>query len=667
MFFSKSIEQKILFGAGLGLVLILIFQVTYTIIANRNREYQHAEQRALNIAAIEVQKIQKKLDHTINLTDTVADLLRVSHIGNQQVTLSRDEVKSIFKKHFEMHGDLVGLYTGWEPDRFDGNDQQFINKPDHDDTGRLLTYWNRSGAGENVQFEVLTNYRDEMVDGKLKKIGDWYKIPRDTKKDYISEPYPWVLQGKTELLVSLVTPIVHEGEFVALMGSDLIITFFQHITDELNLFNGTARMLLVTNGGTILGVTGQSELVGKALKEYDENWKSYLNLVNEGKKLTYTEGDNLVAMVPFTFGKLKNPWSMKIVIPKSEILAAANQQMWTQIIIGFALMLFALFFLKLIARTIGTPIRETVDILHDIAEGEGDLTRKLITKNRDEIGEMANWFNSFLDDIRTIIMEVQAMVANLVSAMEELAATSEEISRTADEIARDTEHESSALHESAGAIQQMTANVRKILEEVNIIRDMTVSSEKNAEEGSASAEQANLSMKKIEGSSHRIEGIINVITEIANQTNLLSLNAAIEAAKAGDSGKGFSIVAEEVRTLAERSNSQVVEIRQLIEDSTSSISEGSHVIEKMEHILRDIITQVKDIAERVAQITNSITEQDSGIHEIGKTSEEISTISEHNATASTELSKSTHQIAETMHELNAMIDKLNDLVSRFKV
>lgn len=662
----KSIEHKILVGAGICFIVIFALLISFSIFSNQTKDYQTAKAMMMNIAKLEAKKIQEKLSSSVIVTRNLADLVATVKDEESGVTMDRKSFVGLMKKALEENPELSGIYATWEPDQFDGKDSEFKDAPLHDDSGRLVPVWSRTDSGE-FAYRNVGGYRKQVIKGKTYEIGKWYTIPKATKREYVTKPYSWPIKKKIVWGVSFEAPILYQNEFLGLIGTDLTLSFFQEVADKLDIYDKKGKMLLASHDGTILGLTGNQEMMGKPLKEFDPDWEKYLEWVAEGNARSVSDENNLITVLPFHFGDTKTPWSLKIIVPKSEIMKEANHRIIIDAILGIFSVIITLIFLKLIAKTIVKPIRTVVAILQNIAQGEGDLTQQLDITGRDELGDLARSFNQFLETIRSIIIQTQNLVTDLVSAMEELASTSQEISKTSSIIARDTERESTALHQSSGAIQEMTITTQKIAGEIDEIRTMSVSSEKNAAEGSESASKANHSMKRIEESSLKIEGIINVITDIANQTNLLSLNAAIEAAKAGDSGRGFSIVAEEVRSLAERSNNQVIEIRQLIEDSSDNIATGSIVIEKMDGVLGRIIDQVQDISGRVSQITTSISEQNTGLSEIARATDEISTISEHNASAATELSQSTQQIAETLKSLSEMSDTLNELISRFNV
>lgn len=297
-------------------------------------------------------------------------------------------------------------------------------------------------------------------------------------------------------------------------------------------------------------------------------------------------------------------------------------------------------------------IYQAVDMLKDIAQGEGDLTRRLPATGNDEISELAKWFNTFVAKLQEMIHQV------IVSA--------DQFTEGARVVAESSQTVAQGAQTQAASVEQMTASIEELVRSVDSIRQLASEadqlarrSSQSAEHGGAAVEKSISAMNAIRESSKRIGDIIQVISEIAGQTNLLALNAAIEAARAGEHGMGFAVVADEVRKLAERSNHAAQEIAQLIRESTRLVEEGAQMSDTLGDSLHEILDHIKETAAKVTAIAEKTTEQAAAAQEVRTAVQGIAQVAEQSAAGSEEM-------ASSSEELGAQADALRQLVSGFK-
>jgi methyl-accepting chemotaxis protein len=348
-------------------------------------------------------------------------------------------------------------------------------------------------------------------------------------------------------------------------------------------------------------------------------------------------------------------------------MSSAQQSLVVQSIILLILIAVSISLALLFTKTITQSIQTTVVALQNIAEGDADLTQRIQIKSKDEIGDMAHWFNQFTASLQTLVQEITANATELSSSSHQLSGTTLSVEQATDEISHSIEQEASALMQTTATIQEMATSNQEITQQVQDIREKANLAEKDAAHGSEAMVKTIASMDKIAESSTQISGIVSVITEIAGQTNLLSLNAAIEAAKAGDLGKGFAVVAEEVRALAERSGSAVSEIQKLVESSNTNVQEGSVVIQSTNSSLSRIITQVQDISLMVNEVADSMRIQDQAIQEISGAADELASLSEKNSIASTQIQNTVREVSEATSVVEGAASSLFEQVNRFTV
>jgi methyl-accepting chemotaxis protein len=326
---------------------------------------------------------------------------------------------------------------------------------------------------------------------------------------------------------------------------------------------------------------------------------------------------------------------------------------WTRFtILAFVAVAFALAFgmAFLAARAIARPLAGTVHLLRDIAEGEGDLTRRLEVRTDDEIGELARCFNTFVDKLSSIIGNVRSTATKVTGA-------SDQLSGAASHLASGSQEQAASLEETAASLEEITATVKQNAANAREASQLAGTSRDAAARGGQVVSAAVASMQEITKASRRIADIITVIDEIAFQTNLLALNAAVEAARAGEQGRGFAVVAAEVRNLAQRSAGAAREIKTLIHDSVAKVDEGSQLVDRSGKTLEEIVQAAKRVADIVAEIAAASAEQSSGIDQVNRAVTQMDQVTQDNAAQTEELSSTAHALAGQAAELLALVGR----------
>lgn len=318
--------------------------------------------------------------------------------------------------------------------------------------------------------------------------------------------------------------------------------------------------------------------------------------------------------------------------------------------------------------------------LKEVSDGEGDLTRELPVLSNDEMGEMAKHFNKFIGKLNEIISIVKEGSQNVASASTELASTTEELTTT-------FQDQAGQVTSVAGATEEISVTSQEVMNSLNAANEQTRNAEKLTNEGKSQltssvtevmairdkVQTLGVTIDNLANSSSEIGNIINVINDIADQTNLLALNAAIEAARAGEHGRGFAVVADEVRKLAERTQSATKEIENIIsslqnetktattdmEEANKKVVAGAEAIEHTQRVFEDIVNAVESINGTNRTINTSIQEQVTAISNINENAQVIST-------GIDESSNALEQVTATVADLQRQADDLNNMVSRFK-
>jgi methyl-accepting chemotaxis protein len=298
---------------------------------------------------------------------------------------------------------------------------------------------------------------------------------------------------------------------------------------------------------------------------------------------------------------------------------------------------------------------------------EGDLTVRAEIKSEDEIGQLGKGFNTMAQELNTALLSVEQASEQVASGSTQLAASADEMSRTVDDAAKGGEALLKAGQDVVNELQKLMNNVQAMEEHTWLTVTETEVAVRDTDQGAEAGKGAARGMQEIEHTTTRINQAILVIQDIARQTNLLSLNAAIEAAKAGEQGKGFAVVAEEVRKLAERSAQAAKEIGQIIVNTRDAVQGGaSSVAVTLQH-LDDIRKHISEVARSIQGIAQLTKEQGNTGVEVRRLMDQTSTRLDQNAAATQELSATVHEITRTADELSRVAEGLKDLVKRFKL
>lgn len=375
--------------------------------------------------------------------------------------------------------------------------------------------------------------------------------------------------------------------------------------------------------------------------------------------------------------RLSTDLKSKAAVFKKEAWSALVQYM----VVTICAILFALIVSFFINRGITKPIVLQRESMEELASGEGDLTLRLDVSGKDEVAEAALAFNNFMDGLQEMIKDIKEASNSIASASEQISSSTEELAAGADNQSRQSSEVASAIEEMASSVQATFSNAQKSLEvSKNTAETATKGGEivTNTMSGMSRIEHAvSESGDKVKGLGERsvqIGKIVGVIKEIAAQTNLLALNAAIEASRAGEHGRGFEVVAEEIRKLAEKSADSTLQITEIVEEIqsdtsltvdsmnevTTEVAAGTKLSNDTGDALQEIISQVKGTVDSIEMVAEASKQQASVSDEVAASVESIASITRETAAGSEE-------IAQTAQELARLGDNLKRLTERFKI
>ncbi|MDR0563117.1 MAG: methyl-accepting chemotaxis protein [Spirochaetaceae bacterium] len=652
--------------------------------------------------------IQDRYNGYMRVIKTLAGIFSEYEMVDRE--LRRPRFRGNIEAVLNSEPNMVGIFSVWKPNILD-DDADYIGD---------------EGAAPNGQFAPFYHqYTGKTVHTFYQGYAE--AVKNLSANQTVSGPFPQVINGKDALVIVFTSPVLNyrTHEPIGVVGVVIDIFALEEVIKNTVMSNSDIRYMAVyTNNGDIIG-SYHPEQVGKNIRDGDrmlfaKHMDAVASAVKNGRLLTVEEHSSVlnteltITVAPFTIGlTAHSPWAVGVGTPNSRILKDVRSLTgFTVIMAGTALIVMAVIIFLTMSR-ITKPIVCLAETLKDISQGEGDLTKTLSARTKDEIGDLAHYFNLTLEKIRNLVISIKRQSTalfeiggSLASNMTESAASINQITLNIRSIKSQVINQSAGVTETNATMKQITSNINKlnshvaqqtesvaqssssIEEMIANIQSVTQTLVRNAEnveeliEASEAGKKGLLEVSEdIQEIAKDSEGLLEinkVMENIASQTNLLSMNAAIEAAHAGEAGKGFAVVAGEIRKLAVSSSEQSKTISAVLKKIKISIDKITDSTDNVLNKFEAIDNSVRTVSKQESNIRSSMEEQGHGSKQILEAidslndltsrvkngSEEMLHGSQEIILESRNLEKVTIEITNSMNEMSSGADQINASVSR---
>jgi len=523
----------------------------------------------------------------------------------------------------------------------------------------------------------------------------WYQSVVAKKDVTIIEPYKDAITGG--MVMSMIAPIYKTGtsDLIGFAGIDISIDRLYKTVQDYKL--GKTGFYILSSAGGQLIYHPNTELKGKNVSESNMSKNIITAIQNKtAGAITYTAMDQTNYGYLSTVGD--TGWTIATGLPEKEFNSTYNALQTSVLAIFIFALLILIGVILLVSRSIINPLKKLTNVAGKIADGDLDVEVKI--SSTDETGQVAEailrtvdrlkQYIQYIDEVSAVLDQIalgnlvfelqcdyvgefskikvslENIKSTLIKTFSGIAVSADQVASGSDQVASASQALAQGATEQASAIEQLSASITEISNQVN--QNATHASDANrlANSSSSEVERGNEHMHKlisamaeISESSNEIGKIIKTIEDIAFQTNILALNAAVEAARAGAAGKGFAVVADEVRNLASKSAQAAKSTTALIENSVSSVNNGTKIANETAQSLHTIIDGVNKTSVLIDEISKATSEQATSIHQVSLGVDQISSVVQTNSATSEES-------AASSEELNSQAQLLKDMIRKFK-
>ncbi|MCX4027034.1 methyl-accepting chemotaxis protein [Endozoicomonas sp. SM1973] len=626
-----------------------------------------------------------KFTHKILVAASAVMVVAFAGFSGSQYVLIKNQTESDLVKDL---GQLSGLTAHSISDWMNNKLQivegvaKSLNKPVDDKAVRAIV----DQAGWSSQFDSV--YVGMEQDGKFIDNNDkpssadydprkrpWYQLAKEKNANTFTEPY--VDADSKELLITAVSNIVQQGSFVGVAGGDISLKSISEMVNKEN-FGGLGYAFLATGAGKII-IHPQGQWVEKNIT--DLYGSKNIDLKNPELQQAKVENMDALAMFVPISGIKTVDWHIGLVIDRDKAFESINQFMRSAVFFTLFGIVLIVLLLNFMMKVVLKPLSDISIAMSDVAAGEGDLTKRLKVSSKDELGQLADNFNLFVGRIHQSIKNVAQASGALGELFQKVLSWTETSMNKSDEQAHRTTSIATAINQLGAAAHEIAQNAASASDRASEAKNTTIEGKTVMGQ---SIEIINQLSSNITSSSDHIQNlstntenigkILEVIKGISEQTNLLALNAAIEAARAGEAGRGFAVVADEVRGLAHRTQESAQEIHSMIEELQSGAHTAVETMNKSQDFSKQSVDVVNEAGNMLYEVSSVIGEIDGMNQSVATATEEQTSVV---GTLDQEITHINHlnqesveclqQTLQACKEVGRQSTELQQLVGSFKI
>lgn len=700
----RSIQAFFVALAGCAMLVVSAILLTISFVSSRNsNSFVASSTEALigdgvrseliNLAQVKRAEIQNRLGSTLQVAEQLA-LLNVTlgkrdPQGHPLVSLTREQLSNITREALLENKALLSTYITWEPNALGTDDRLFagVTENGYDGTGRFIPTWYRGGNGEILVMPAPTIESQKLLPTGVRE-GEYYLCAKETHRPCAIDPAAYEVDGgRRELLASFTVPILVNEQFQGIAGVDYPLDFLQEllVAGNADLYGGAGQMSLVSSNGRLVANTADPKSLGEPAEgTLNAGLVASLNAAsNRDLQYQVDAAQNEVRLaVPLKIDGTDSYWTMLISMPLSVVMSRSDalqsriaensgKSLVVMAIVSALVTLLGVVLIWLISFGVGRPLRQVANRLSDIAQGEGDLTKELATDRADELGMIGIGFNTFLQKLRLMIGDVVQLTNQISEASERTRAISTETDAG-------VQKQLAAIELIATAAQEMTSTAHEVSRSASCAAEAANNADQAAKAGMdivlASSNAAQLLegeirraaqvVQSLASDSEEINLVLSTIRSIAEQTNLLALNAAIEAARAGEQGRGFAVVADEVRNLALKTQQSTTEIHTMIEKLNSGTRDVVSAMERSQQRTAESVRHALDAAHALHDITEAVSLINDMNVQIASAAEEQSMVAEDISKNIVSIGQAAGDVATGAEKASAASQRMAELSSR---